>query len=139
MSVPFKLTGSIVAGPSAAGAVDGSFPTMSAEATLGTKQTGFAASTGTLRKSLASPGSFVALSGLGAAAGDAVNLGKFLYIRTDAKVELRLSQKDPGGGADIVKVVPIEGLNLQEFPSSDGLTLLEAQGSATIEYMICGD
>ena len=137
MSISFKLSGNITAGPATAS--DTSFPGMSADVPLGTKQTGFQASTGTLRKALASPGSFVALSGVGAAAGDAVNVGKMLYIRSDARIQLRLTQKDPLAGPDIVKIVPVCGLTVMEYEANDGLVLLEAQGSAIIEYMVCGD
>lgn len=137
MSLSFKLSGSIVAGP--ASVSENTFPSMNAEANLGTKQTGFQASTGTLKKTITSPGAFLVLSGVGPLGGDSVNLGRFLYIRSDAVLELRLTQKDLLGGADVVKVLPVEGLTIIEFPSNGALTLLEAQGTATIEYLVCGD
>lgn len=137
MSVAFTLKGSIIAG--AAQSASEVFPGSSAEVPLGTKQNGFQAATGVLRKALSSPSAFVELSGVGAGAGDAVTAGRFLYLRSNALVTLRLSQQNPGGGADIVKDVPVEGLVALEFPSNQALTLLEAQGTATIEYLVCGD
>jgi hypothetical protein len=74
---------------------------------------------------VASPLAFVALP-----AG--VTKGLLLYVRTDNPVTLRLTTL---AGA---QVVPVDGLFLAEFPSTDPLLLLEVQGSATIEYLVAG-
>ena len=89
------------------------------------------------RVAVASPG-YVVLQGVGP--GDAVERGDLLYLRCDAQLYLRLSNQDPLNplGPPIVVVVPVSGLVILEFPASSPLVLLEAQGSATVEYAITG-
>ena len=89
------------------------------------------------RVAVASP-SFVALQGLGAS--DAVARCDLLYLRSDAPLILRLSNQDPLNpmGSPLVVEVPVAGLVIMEFPASSPLVLLEAQGSATVEYAVSG-
>lgn len=95
-------------------------------------------STGTLQRTLNSSGSFVALSGIGAT--DTVVQGLFLYVRCKGgSMQLRLTMKDPGGGADIVSVLPFDGTSLHEFQANGWLKGLEAKGSGTIAYLIGGN
>ena len=99
----------------------------------------YSAATGVLQRrvNVASP-SFGALSGVGA--GDTVEKGDLLYLRSDSQLLLRLSQVDPlnPSGTPLVRQLYVSGLVLIEFPASSQLVLLEAQGSATIEYAITG-
>lgn len=89
------------------------------------------------RVSVASP-AFVTLQGVGPS--DTVERGDLLYLRSDAPLILRLSNQDPLAplGPPLVVEVPVFGLVLLEFPASSPLVLLEAQGSATVEYAITG-
>lgn len=91
----------------------------------------------TQRVAVASPG-FVPLRGVGPT--DAVVRGDLLYLRCDAALQLRISTQDPLAplGPPIVVVVPVSGLYIHEFPAGQPLVLLEAQGSATVEYAITG-
>ena len=99
----------------------------------------FSAGSGVLtrRVAQASPG-FTPLQGVGPT--DAVVRGDLLYMRSDAALLLRVSTQDPLAplGPPIVVLVPISGLFIIEFPASSPLVLLEAQGSATVEYAITG-
>lgn len=56
-----------------------------------------------------------------------------LYFKASAPVTLRLTTEDAA-----VEVAPIGGLLVREFPPGKALTLLEIQGSATIEYFVSG-
>lgn len=89
------------------------------------------------RVAVAAP-AFVVLQGVGPT--DAVQRGDLLYLRCDAGLLLRLSNTDPLAplGPPLVVVIPVMGLVLLEFPASSPLVLLEAQGSATVEYAITG-
>ena len=86
---------------------------------------------------MASPG-WAALQGVGS--GDAVERGDLLYLRSDAPLTLRLSTQDPLNptGPPVVRTVPVQGLYIHEFPQAEPLVLLEAQGSATVEYAVTG-
>lgn len=99
----------------------------------------YSAATGVLTRRIAqaAPG-FVGLTGVGPT--DTVVRGDTLYLRSDAQVLLRISQTDPlnPGGPALVRELLISGLFICEFPPSSPLVLLEAQGSATIEYCISG-
>lgn len=75
---------------------------------------------------------FVTLPGIGAS--DAMANCKFLFVRTDASLKLRLTQF--GGTA---QTLDVNGLCILQFPSDKALVLLEALGTATIEYVAVGD
>lgn len=89
------------------------------------------------RVAVASP-AFVVLQGVGPT--DTVVRGDLLYLRCDAGLILRLSNQDPLAplGPPLVVTIPVMGLVILEFPASSPLVLLEAQGSATVEYAITG-
>ena len=82
-------------------------------------------------KSLASPSAFAVLPGLGAS--DVVTKAKFLYLRSSSEVKLRLTQTSG------VQTVDVSGLCILQFPALKELVLLEAQGTANLEYIIVGD
>lgn len=126
------VTGSIIASPEGSG----SFPTSVLNVALALAQVsgkGFTAGTGILRRAIASPSAFVTLEGV---PGTVAQAG-FLYVRCDSPIDLRLTYDD-GAGGDTVSVVPVHGPLLQEMPAAKFLKLLEAQGTAAIEYMLTG-
>ena len=77
-----------------------------------TKQS--AVQTGLRHKSLNSSGSFQILSGLGAT--DDVTTADTIYVKSDAPIQLRLTQVNPAGGSPIVSIVNLFGMLFQEFP-----------------------
>lgn len=133
-----SIAGTVLGGPVQVGA---GFPQAIFTTTLGTSPNPkpFSAATGVLQRrvNVAAP-AFGALSGVGA--GDTVEKGDLLYFRSDSQLLLRLSQTDPlnPAGPPLVRELYVSGLVVIEFPAASPLVLLEAQGSATIEYAITG-
>lgn len=133
-----SISGAVLGGPPQVGV---GFPGALFNAPLATTPSPkpFSAASGVLtrRVAQASPG-FVTLSGVGS--GDTVERGDLLYLRCDAQLLLRLSQTDPlnPGDPPLQRLLYVSGLVLIEFPFASPLVLLEAQGSATIEYLITG-
>jgi hypothetical protein len=131
-----SVSGSITLGPSSGG--DGSFPASQDTVPLAlsqpTKQAG--AMTGCMSRQLNSPSSYVTLSGVGAT--DTVTRCDFLYIRSDAPIKVRVTQVDPAGGADIVSELNLQGPWTHEFPANGYVKLVEAKGSARIEFAFSG-
>lgn len=132
------VTGTILGGPPQIGS---GFPQAIFTTTLATTPNPkpFSAATGVLTRRVAQAGpGFLTLSGVGAL--DTVVRGDFLYLRCDSQLLLRLTQTDPlnPSGDPLVRELYVSGLVVLEFPPSSPLVLLEAQGSATIEYAITG-
>jgi len=99
----------------------------------------FSAASGVMQRRIAvAAPTFVTLQGLGPT--DTVVRCDLLYLRSDAALILRLSNQDPLNpfGPPLVVEVPVSGLVIMEFPASSPLVLLEAQGSATVEYAASG-
>jgi len=132
------ITGSVVVGP-ASPVSDGAFPssidTVQLASTPNPKQSQVCSGTISRFLNVASP-SWATLSGVGAA--DTVTRADTLYLRCNSPIKVRLTQADKDGGADIVSIVEVHGVLLQEFPQNGCLKLLEAQGSATLEYFVSG-
>lgn len=131
------ISGTVLGGPVQVGA---GFPQAIFTTNLGTSPSPkpFSAASGVLtrRVNQAAPG-FLVLSGVGPT--DTVVRGDLLYMRTDSQLLLRLSQTDPLNPlVTLVRELYVSGLVVVEFPPSSPLVLLEAQGSATIEYLITG-
>ena len=131
------ISGTVLGGPVQVGA---GFPQAIFTTNLGTSPTPkpFSAASGVLtrRVNVAAPG-FQTLSGVGPT--DAVVRGDLLYLRSDSQLLIRISQTDPLNPLNtLLREIYIAGLVVLEFPSSSPLVLLEAQGSATIEYLITG-
>lgn len=99
----------------------------------------FSAGSGVIQSRVAtvSP-AFEPLSGVGPT--DRVKRGDFLYFRCDAPLLLRISQTDPLNPSDppLQRLLYVQGLCILEFQPASPLVLLEAQGAATIEYLITG-
>lgn len=134
------LNGSLFAGPQAV--TTDTFPGSSFTIPLGLAEggtKGWTVGTGVLRRNLNSPAAFVALGGVGPAAGaDAVTQGHTLYLRCDAGIDLEMTIDDGAGGTDVV-VVHHKGLLIKEFDAARPLELLRAQGTATVEYLVVGN
>ncbi len=128
-----RLSGSLDAAPAAASEL---FPASSFSVPLAFLEVskGYSVASGVLARALAS-GSFVPLQGVGPA--DTVTRGTFLYLKSNSAIDLRITTDD-GSGGDVVAVLPPAGFFALELSASKYLKLLEAKGSATIEYFVSG-
>lgn len=83
---------------------------------------------------LASADAYATLPGV----GTTVTKGTFLYLRTTAKMMVRLTiNKDDN--TQEVSVLYVQGVHVLELPSQNYLELLEAQGVGVIEYFASGN
>lgn len=80
--------------------------------------------------------SFTAIPGIGAA-GEVTQVTT-LYVRTAVPMKLQLTMADPDGGADIVSIVPVNGVLLLEFPSNGYVKALSVKGSGQFEFWAAG-
>lgn len=135
MSDSVTLSGSIIAGPQGAG--DCGFPSGILNIVFSSfpPQKSAAAKTSS-SKQLNSPSAFTALDGVGT--GETVTQGNFLYLRSNSPTQIRLTTK-ASSGPDVVAVVPLQGVMIIEFPTTNYLLLLEAQGVGTLEYFVSGN
>ncbi len=85
--------------------------------------------------SISSAAAFVELSGVGTA--QSVTQATFLYLQTNAKMLVQLTQE--GDSGDEVSVLYVDGLLILEFPSANYLKLIEAKGVGVIEYFASGN
>lgn len=132
-----SIAGTIIAGPPTV--ASGIFPSAIYTTQLGLSQNPrvFSKATGVIQSRVETPTpGFEPLQGVGPT--DRVRRGDVLYLRCDSALILRVSTFDPLGGPVIVELNPVLGLYVREFPLGQQLALLEAQGSATIEYAITG-
>lgn len=129
-----RLSGSLDAAPAAASEL---FPLSSFTVPLAFLEIakGYSVATGTLARTLNSPSAFVPLQGVGTT--DAVTRGTFLYLKSNATIDLRITTDD-GAGGSVVAVVPVAGFFALELGATKYLKLLEAQGAATLEYFVSG-
>jgi hypothetical protein len=86
-------------------------------------------------RNFASPSGFSTIHGIGP--NETVTQANFLYLRTDAPIDFRITSDD-GNGGSVVAVVSVDGLHIIEKPTSKFIKLLEAQGTGTIEYFASG-
>lgn len=135
MGLQVQVSGSLVAGP--ASISDAQFPAGSLNIPLALSCTpkAYAVATGNV-VNVQSPSSFEAIPGIGA--GGIVTLGSTLYVKTSQQVLMQLTNANPAGGAALVSVIPVVGLQVMEFPSNGSLTGLAFEGSGTIEYWVGG-
>ena len=134
-----SLDGTITSGPPTS-VPPGATPAATDTIPLSTLATpkGWNVVTGPNSRNVASSfGTFSTLSGLGAA--DSVTQGTFLYLRASAPLQLRMTQANLAGGADIVSVHQVTGPLVQEFPDAGYLKLLEVSGTATVEWLVSGN
>lgn len=113
-----------------------SFPSGSTQIGLGfagdTKQANV--DTGPMRPNLNSPGSFVALAGVGA--GGPVTNGTTLKLKCIFPFSIELTTFN--GAGNVVAVIPLQGELLLEFDPSHYLVGLRAQGAGMLEYYAAG-
>jgi hypothetical protein len=129
-----NLSGSVIAGPPTAGE---GFPAALTTVPLSFRSNpkSFGVASGVLTRQLNSSNAFVPLQGVGPT--DTVTKADTLYLKSNGRIDLRLSIDDGSNGLDL-RVITIDGLVVLEFDSSRSLKLLEAQGSATLEYFLSG-
>lgn len=129
-----QLTGALTAGP--ASSFDG-FPSMTASSPLQFMSTTKPSNvcSGSILRQVASPGSFVALTGVGAA--DTVTKADFLMLQTNSPLTIRKTIGDGAGGTTTVTET-IHGLVVQEFASGYELQMLEAKGTSACQYLVSG-
>ncbi len=130
-----RLEGSFDAGPPSA--TSDSFPGASFSVPLRFRENtkAFTFASGVLQRRLNSVGSFVPIQGVGP--DDSVTKGTFLYLRSDASFSLRLTTDD-GSGGSVVTTFPVGGFCMLELDPLLFLKLLEAKGSANLEYFVSG-
>ena len=92
--------------------------------------------TGLRHKSLNSSGSFQTLTGLGTS--DDVTTADTIYLKSDAPIQVQVTQQNPAGGSPIVSVLNIIGTYLQEFPAGGYATGITAQGIANLSVLFSG-
>lgn len=83
-----------------------------------------------------SPGAYVVLEGIGAGGVAQANL---LWLRSASALLVRLTFANPAGGADIVSVIPVQGLAIVEPSATGYLKTLEVQGTGRLEYFASGN
>lgn len=132
------LTGNLTAGPTAV--TEGVFPSMRADVQLafidGSQGKSAERMTGVLSRQINSPSAYVPLQGVGPT--DTVTQGNTLYLKSNAPVNIRITQDDGSGGTDVTEMLGVHGLVVREFSTIYPLELVEIQGSATIEYFFSG-
>ena len=127
------LSGNLVSGPksgSDAASLPRSvttIPLLTLAATLG-----WTVESGTSTRVVASPSSFVVLSGVGAT--DTVTKAKFLLLFTSAPIDVKFTLEDAS-----TPVITINGVSIIQFSDSKRLTGLSVQGAGTVEWYLCGD
>lgn len=141
MSDSVTLLGNLTAGPQSV--CEGGFPSGLLQVNFGLAGSCPGAGTKPAPKkfwasqTVNSTGVFVALAGVGT--GETVTQANVLYVRTTVLLKLRLTFADPAGGADIVSIVPVEGLLILEPSATGYLKLLEVLGAGTVEYFASGN
>lgn len=127
-----ELSGTIGSGQ--AMVTSGAFPSMSTSAVLGlaTNPKNFQKSTGSVQASVATAtGVYQSLSGIGS--GQMVPEVDLLYLRSDAPVKVRVTQRIDT--ETVVSIHKVHGPFFMQTPPSDPITLVELSGSANIEYL----
>jgi hypothetical protein len=129
------LSGNITSGPQSVS--DTTFPTMQSSAALHTSPSPkpWQVCTGVLGRTLASPAVYVTLDGVGALA--TVTHANFLYFRSNGIVRLRITSVD--ALSTLISEEDVNGLKIIEKPENAAITLIEAKGSATFEYLAQGN
>ena len=89
--------------------------------------------TGSTKRAVNSPGSFVPLEG----PGTTIRRCDFLFLNADSTIDLRLTLDD-GSGGDVVSTIKHKGLLMKEFDPSYYLKLVEVKGVAQIAYLATG-
>lgn len=131
-----SLEGSLVGGP--ASVTDSSFPASLFQVSLGFadgKNKQFNNASGVLTRTLASPGAFVVLSGVGST--DTVVQGTALYFKCNSDMLLEVTTDD-GVGGSVVAVLPVRGVVVLEVTDLKFIKGLRCKGSGPVEYLVAG-
>lgn len=128
------VEGNLNGGP---GTVSEGFPSASFNASLRliSSPKGFGAATGVLSVRLNSPSAFAPLAGV----PDNCQRANFFYLKCDTAIALRLTFDDGIGGDTLVVLPAVRGLFVAEFDDVKFLKLIEAQGSAQLEWLASGN
>jgi hypothetical protein len=130
-----RLDGSLQAGPP--NASEGTFPasqtTIPLVLTPNPKPWQVAEPTLTRRVNSPSP-SWKTLSGIGA--NDTVTEAHFIYLRTDSQLSVRITQEV--NGDPVTATLNVRGLLILEVSDSEPITLVEVQGTATLDFYAQG-
>jgi hypothetical protein len=129
------LAGSITGGPPSGGS---SFPgsTFNDQIAFPSGPRSFSAATGMIQRSINSPSAFVPLGGVGPT-GD-VTTADFLYLVTNGSLDVRITAQNGSGGFTTAVVSVANGPLILPVSPNKLITLVEVQGSATIEYLASG-
>lgn len=132
MSNTLSLEGNIVLGPQNVCEGGGPQGVLNMPFSIGACACVPAACSASYQKTINAPSVYVTLPGIGPT--DSMANCKFLFVRTNASLRLRLTQT-----GNTVQTLDVNGLCILQFPSDKALVLLEALGAATIEYVAVGD
>ena len=91
------------------------------------------ATTGDMQVLLNNPSSYVALPGIG---GAGVKQATFLYLRTNAAMQVRVTYAGTDGLVQAVEV--INGMSVSEVDPASYIELVEVQGAGQVEYFAGG-
>jgi hypothetical protein len=129
-----RLDGSLQAGPP--NATEGTFPAsvFNTPLILTPNPKPWQVAEPTLTRRVSSPSSYKTLSGVGT--NDTVTEATFIYLRTDANLLVRITQTI--ATVPTTAVHSIRGLCILEFPDNEPVTLVEVQGTATIDFFAQG-
>lgn len=131
-----ELEATIEAGPPTVSS--GTFPRSSTSIPFGFKGPKPPAprQTGSMTTEVSSAGAFVALEGVGT--GKTVTKATVVFLQTALPMQVRLTFKDPGGGADIVSIVPIDGPLVLQLDPNGYCKLVEIKGLGTVNWYASG-
>lgn len=134
-----QISGTLTCQPTSS--ADGTFPGGSDSIPLGLNPSQKPASvdTGVVQANINSPGSYATLPGVGAAQGNAVTQGNFLYLRTKVPVLVQLTVNNPAGGTTTIAGIPVNGTFILEFDATRYLVGLAVQGSGVVEWFVSGN
>ncbi len=137
MAGQLVLSGSIVAGPP--GGSDTLFPGSQVNIALSLAATpkSFDVASGAIQRNIPAGATYVDLDVAGP--NTATTKGEFLYLRSDAPADVRLTTDD-GAGGTVVSSFPIKGTLVIELDPAKFLKLLEARAAdgARLEFFVCG-
>lgn len=122
-----SLAGVVVAGPD--GAATG-FPGSEITAPLMLTTTDYLVSNHAGPMKIDSDETYVPIAGVGS--DGSVTHGLFLYLRTDASIDVRITTTLG------VSAIPVSGLVVLEFSSAAPMTALEVRGVGRVEYLVAG-
>lgn len=139
MSNTLSITGTITVGPPSI--CDSTFPAATTNIPFGTGGCGPCSGVPVPAlvqgsQNVNSPSSYVTVQGVGA--GGLVTQALHLYIRSQAKMYIRLTI-NPDSGGNIISVLLLQGTFIFDAPTTNYISLIEVQGVGTIEFLAGGN